>query len=68
MKAAALIGLAALLVAGCSSPRANVYADPAGKVSTSASTGVGPVRVGVNGAGEGYVGTRLGWLGIAAGF
>ncbi|SOC15507.1 hypothetical protein SAMN05877809_10813 [Rhodobacter sp. JA431] len=68
MKGAGLIGLMVLALGACSSPRANVYADPSGEVTTSASTGVGPVRVGVNSSGGGYVGTKIGWLGIAAGF
>ncbi|MFD2174595.1 hypothetical protein [Rhodobacter lacus] len=62
----ALLVCAAL--AACSSPRAHVHADRAGKLHPSASTGLGPVRVGVSGAGHGYVGTHLGWLGLSKGF
>lgn len=67
-RAAALALALCGLVAGCSDPRAHVHADPSGALTPSASSGVGPVRVGVTGSGHGYVGTQLGWLGLSAGF
>ena len=57
-----------LVLAACSGPRAAVHANPAGQVTTGVSTGVGPVRLGVNSNGRGSVGTRLGWLHLGAGF
>ncbi|SOB94500.1 hypothetical protein [Rhodobacter maris] len=62
------LALLCAALAACSSPRAHVHASPSGDVSTSASSGVGPVRVGLNSSGHGYVGTKLGWLGLSAGF
>ena len=53
-----------ILLAACTGPRANVHANPDGQVATGVSTGVGPVRLGVNSNGHGSVGTRLGWLNL----
>jgi len=59
---------ALLAAAACSDPQAGVYASPSGKVTTSVASGVGPLTVGVNSRGGGYVGTHLGWLHLGAGF
>ncbi|SDE31467.1 hypothetical protein PUH89_17105 [Rhodobacter capsulatus] len=56
-----------ILLAACAGPRANVHANPAGQVTTGVSTGVGPMRLGVNSNGRGTVGTRLGWLHLGMG-
>jgi hypothetical protein len=57
-----------LVLAACNQPQAGVYRAPSGKVSGSLASGVGPVTVGVNSGGGGYVGTHIGWLGLGAGF
>ena len=62
------LSLMLILLAACSGPRANVHAAPTGQVTTGVTTGVGPVRLGVNSSGRGSVGTRLGWLHLGAGF
>lgn len=64
--------LLALLLAGCASepvhpPGVGVYAGPGG-VTSSVSSGVGPVSVGVNNRGGAYLGTRLGPVSLGAGF
>lgn len=55
------------VLAACSAPRAGVTLDRQGQVQTSAAGQMGPVTVGVGNQG-GYVGTKLGWLTIGAGF
>jgi len=57
-----------LLLAACDGPRANVGASPSGQLTTGVSTGVGPMRLGVNSNGRATVGTHLGWLHLGAGF
>lgn len=53
--------LLAACLAGCA-PR------PDGQTRGVVSGGLGPVRVGVTGAGRGFVGTHLGPIGLGAGF
>lgn len=59
--------LLAALLAGCA-PRAGVRVGPDGQTRGAVSGGLGPVRLGVNSAGGGFVGTHLGPIGIGAGF
>lgn len=56
-------------LAGCSSqPNVGIYRAASGQVSTSVAGGVGPVTVGVNSGGGGYLGTRVGPISLGAGF
>lgn len=64
--------LLALLLAGCASepvhpPGVGVYAGPGG-VTSSVSSGVGPLSMGVDSRGGGYLGTRFGPVSLGAGF
>ncbi|RWR26574.1 hypothetical protein D2T31_19520 [Sinirhodobacter populi] len=61
-----------LALAGCATqphpPHVGVYAGSGGRVTTSVASGVGPVSVGVNNHGGGYLGTSLGPVSLGAGF
>ncbi|MFT3690424.1 hypothetical protein [Paenirhodobacter sp.] len=65
------VAVLALLLAGCTQPvhppGVGVHAGPGG-VTSSVSSGVGPVSMGVNSRGGGYLGTRLGPVSLGAGF
>ncbi|WP_420343162.1 hypothetical protein [Paenirhodobacter sp.] len=68
-----LLLIAAL--AGCASdpppvrsPSVGVYRGAGGQVGTSVASGVGPVTVGVNNHGGGFLGTHLGPIHVGAGF
>jgi hypothetical protein len=57
-----------VLAGGCSTPQMGLHLDTAtGHVRPSLATTLGPVTVGASGAG-GTVGTRLGPVGLSAGF
>ncbi len=61
--------IALTLVAGCTSrPGVGVYRAADGTVTSSVSGGVGPVDVGVNSAGGGFLGTSVGGVSIGMGF
>ncbi|HEY0214185.1 MAG TPA: hypothetical protein VGC40_11440 [Paenirhodobacter sp.] len=61
-----------VVLAGCATqprqPHLGVYAGSGGRVTTSVASGVGPLNVGVNNHGGGYLGTVLGPVSLGAGF
>ncbi|HEY0274877.1 MAG TPA: hypothetical protein VGC31_02220 [Paenirhodobacter sp.] len=64
--------LVLVVMAGCAtqprSPHLGIFAGSDGRVTTSVASGVGPLSVGVNNRGGGYLGTALGPVSLGAGF